>query len=188
MASFVPSQTDSRPTLPPLHALGLPDPRNTYELPGAHDSYDPHVQLQAAVEQMQLNDSQTQRSTYHGRVRQASVSSTTSSCTTSSRSSSPVAGSLPYPISDRISFKRTTFEDANAMMIVIPEVPPVPPLPGTPRTASNPAPGVWVVTGPAVELFRRHPERPVSKAARIHPYRISRISRHTPKPQPPPSA
>ncbi|CCL98758.1 uncharacterized protein FIBRA_00763 [Fibroporia radiculosa] len=166
MAFFVPH--DSRPILPPLHTLSLRDTTDEDELSSADDTYDSNDQC--------TPDSDIESTGSHWmRIRQTSISSTTSSCTVASRDTSPcdVRPSSTLTPSRNFSLVRTTMDKANAL-IVIPEVPSIPQLPGSERSSMSSAESArrgkaFLVVGPSIERFR-HPERRIAKGARVHPY------------------
>jgi hypothetical protein len=120
------------------------------------------------------------------RPRQSSILSSTSSCATitpdSPRHSSPIferGSSTPPPSqvsTNGFSLVVTSFEKANAFVIVPPYVPNISCLSraNTPPSSSNSKPRrnqALLLVGPAVDYFR-HSRMQIAKGARVHPYRI----------------
>ncbi|OCH89200.1 hypothetical protein OBBRIDRAFT_32973 [Obba rivulosa] len=163
---------DTRPTLPSIHTLSLPDIRRRPKVDDLND----------------FDDLPTQRISrpraLYARPRNPSVSSEVSS---SSRASSPTdtlpsaVPSFPFPGSN-FSLVPTTFEHANAVVVV----PPPSLLPAsdgsyrsrspTPATPTSPVDTArrgkaFLVVGQAMEQLR-HSQRRLAQGARVHPYRI----------------
>ncbi|PSR70736.1 hypothetical protein PHLCEN_2v13356 [Hermanssonia centrifuga] len=188
-----PAGTGIRPTLPSLHTLGLLNAltlNESMESPLAESLLPRHETKSEPYRR--LDNSRWQR------VRQASISSTTSSCTTlTSRSISPcysenlnstrssTSPPPPYVPAGSFSLILTSFEKADAFVVVPPpEAPYVPNISALSRTSasSNTPKGnaqrspALLLVGPAVE-YLRHPRLRIAKGARIHPYRV--IPRHS---------
>ncbi|KAH9833149.1 uncharacterized protein C8Q71DRAFT_191647 [Rhodofomes roseus] len=168
MANFLPPR-DTRPSLPPLHSLGLPYPLVRAEQ-SAYDSYDSNDRL--SPETTQPYSART-----WARGRQSSVSSTTSSCTAPSRAGSPSDTRALAPSPEGFTLLLTTMDKANAL-IVVPQIPPVPQLPSPPPTPTSSSAArssrtvrPLLITGPMVEHFKQNHTR-ISQVARMHPYRM----------------
>ncbi|KAI0935120.1 hypothetical protein AcV7_004014 [Taiwanofungus camphoratus] len=179
MASSLPHCPDTRPTLPPIHTLGLPY-MSPIGVPNLHDFHDPNDFSNIVPADVNRDWS---------RSRQTSVSSTLSSGASSSRSVSPCDA---QPSSLRSSFTasfpgfslvRTTFDNANAIIVVPPPIAPhtsddsdgSPSSPTLPPLDNSERGKAFLLVGPAVEHLR-HPQRRITKGARMHPYRITRRS------------
>ncbi|EPS93364.1 hypothetical protein FOMPIDRAFT_1020614 [Fomitopsis schrenkii] len=171
MADF--TQPNARPSLPPLHTLGLPYPLVRSEQPAAYDSYDSDND-RLSPETMQPGPARP-----WARGRQSSVSSTTSSCTAPSRSGSPTDAPPLAPKTIGFTLLLTTMDKADAL-IVVPQVPPVPQLPSPPPSPSSQCQSVpppprtirpLLITGPMVNTFKQNHTR-ISRIARMHPYRM----------------
>ncbi|EMD35308.1 hypothetical protein CERSUDRAFT_124656 [Gelatoporia subvermispora B] len=170
MASQSSQSNDARPTLPSIHTLALLDIRR--RRPVMDDLND-------------LDDLRTPRISRplssHLRPRNASISS---EITSSSRSSSPTERapialpSFPFP-GTNFCLVRTTFEQANAIVVVPPLLlSPVSEDSSRSRSLSPTSPTetarrgkAFLVVGEAMEQLR-HSQRRLSKGARVHPYRI----------------
>ncbi|KZT64559.1 hypothetical protein DAEQUDRAFT_814910 [Daedalea quercina L-15889] len=168
MANFLPPCRDARPSLPPLHTLGLPYPLVRPEQPAGYDSYDSNDRLSPEA-------TQAYRNRPWARGRQSSVSSTTSSCTALSRSGSPSDSRSIAPSPEGFTLLLTTMDKANAL-IVVPQVPSVPQLPSPPPSPSCTPPSSrnirpLLITGPMVAHFKQNHTR-ISQVARMHPYRM----------------
>lgn len=158
---------DTRPTLPSIHTLSLPDIRR----PPRVDDLDDDL----PTPRISRTPSQQHQS------RNASLSSEVSS----SRSSSPTdavptatpSPTFPFPGSN-FCLRRTTFENADAFVVIPP--PSLSPSETTgsqsPTSTSSPTEATrrgqaFLVVGEAMEQLR-HPQRRLVRGARIHPYRI----------------
>ncbi|KAG6377397.1 hypothetical protein JVT61DRAFT_15194 [Boletus reticuloceps] len=150
----------SRPTLPPLHSLNLP--RGGIPLPRIHELYDLHdhsrrdlhLNLPNGHEQPPIPQLVTPRTP-------SSSDSYLRPCTNTP--ASPVVAtpltptSWPFP-PHKIRLVPTTFENANAVILVPPPHVPLQPV---------------LLVGSAVERLR-HPRRQLPEGVRIHPYRVAR--------------
>ncbi|KAI0724971.1 hypothetical protein C8Q72DRAFT_889352 [Fomitopsis betulina] len=161
MANFTP-RTDARPTLPPLHTLGLPYPLVRSAQPAAYEPYEPD------------NDRLSPETTLPrpwARGRQSSVSSVSSSCTAPSRSGSPADAAPPVPKTIGFTLLLTTMDKADAL-IVVPQMPHLPSPPPSPSSMSAPRTvRPLLITGPMVDTFKQNHTR-ISRIARMHPYRM----------------
>ncbi|KAH9946882.1 hypothetical protein B0H21DRAFT_741445 [Amylocystis lapponica] len=120
------------------------------------------------------------------RPRQTSVSSSVSSRTaSSSRPVSPSDSTTtdPRPMPN-FSLVRTTFDKANALIVVGPlaalDASSRSPSPTTSPADRSRRGQAFLLIGPAMEQLR-HPQRRLAKGARVHPYRIvpGRTARRT---------
>ncbi|KAK0192714.1 hypothetical protein F5146DRAFT_1041169 [Armillaria mellea] len=104
--------------------------------------------------------------------RQASVSSTSSRTPSSPPSRHP---SLTSPSGIRFRLVPCTLDAADAVVVVPPpDAPYIPPLSALQTSAGHAPPSqALFLVGPALQQFRQ-PYRPLSKGARVHPYRILR--------------
>ncbi|OAX41287.1 hypothetical protein K503DRAFT_863983 [Rhizopogon vinicolor AM-OR11-026] len=155
------SSASVRPTLPPLHTLDLP--RGKTQLPPIDELYDSH-EFKRQVPRLHIPTHQN---------RHVSISSSTSS-RTPSPTPSPFSPSRPSTAGGKCTKIRlvpTTFEHADAIVLVLPpDAPHMYPLSGI--TNLKPAQPLLLV-GPALQHLR-HPQRQIAKGARLHPYRIVR--------------
>lgn len=114
----------------------------------------------------------------HQRNRQTSVSSSiteTSRCSSMSPPPSDVNGLSPPTsnVDSRYRLVRSTFENADAVLIVPPPSAPfVPPLSSIARAPKGQG---LLLVGEAMHQHLRHPQRNLAKGARMHPYRIVRV-------------
>ncbi|KAG5636836.1 hypothetical protein H0H81_006663 [Sphagnurus paluster] len=171
-----------RPTLPPLHTLGLPNPATTLHELSYDNSSCPRLHIPLCHRrQTSVCSSNTSRS-----------SSPTLFDSSSSRSSSPstdVEVSPPTPVLSisplsrlpnqtpspmppvRFRLEPCSLEDAQAIVLIPP--PCAPAVPSTLTTAPAPKKQqALLLVGHSMEYFR-HPQRQLAKGARIHPYRIA---------------
>ncbi|KAI0697032.1 hypothetical protein BC835DRAFT_804535 [Cytidiella melzeri] len=184
-----------RPMLPPLHTLGLPTmlENDDYSSREADDSPTP----------------MPKDFMHWHRARQSSISSTTSSCTTSTSATEYPPNSSPVFSRDSItpppgrvstntfSLVLTSFDKANAFVVVPPAQPHVPNISSLSRTNASISPSkpksrrnqALLLVGPAVE-YLRHPRMRIAKGARVHPYRIvpNTQQRSSTSPEPSPTA
>ncbi|EAU89556.1 hypothetical protein CC1G_02445 [Coprinopsis cinerea okayama7 len=175
MSSF--KRTSERPTLPSIHTLDLPF------VPKASSSYDTSGKSD--------RDIWAPRSRYAHGLRKSSTSSSTTSMSRSpspsypsSRASSPASSSassdsfFPSPPTSatmpagQVRLVPCSFEEANAIIVM-------------PTTSTNSAPSSTgktsqqqqqplLLVGSAMQQYvkLRHPQREMSKNARVHPYKI----------------
>jgi len=165
-----------RPTLPSLRSLDLPTPslREKMELlrfNDTHDSYECSTPTR-----------------FQPRNRQTSISSSVTATSRSSSMSPPpsdfsapssglIKTSSPTPVdAPRYRLVRSTFENADAVLIVPPPTAPfVPPLSSSATPANNFQKGQGLLlVGSAMRHHLRYPQRNIARGARIHPYRIVR--------------
>ncbi|KAI0346377.1 hypothetical protein BDW22DRAFT_1352434 [Trametopsis cervina] len=165
-----------RPMLPPLHTLGLPTLQdfNDRSPSGLDDSPTPMPRDFIR---------------WH-RARQSSISSTTSSCTSTTSTETPLNAipvcnrDSPTPPPNHVSTNSfslvlTSFEKANAFVVVPPPQQYVPGISSLARASASVSPSkpksrrnqALLLVGPAVE-YLRHPRMRIAKGARVHPYRI----------------
>ncbi|KAH7926162.1 hypothetical protein BV22DRAFT_1046279 [Leucogyrophana mollusca] len=172
MAQCAPS-TSTRPTLPPLHTLGLPIGKASAQLPHIDELYDSYD-----------FDRQTPRlhiASQYPHARQASISSSRTPSPTPSisplRSTRPtLSHSTLGQVPAKIRLVPTTLEKADAVVVVPPpNAPHIPPLSGMSPTTMKQGQQALLLVGPALQHLR-HPQRQLAKGARIHPYRIVRGS------------
>ncbi|KAH7913297.1 hypothetical protein BJ138DRAFT_1178154 [Hygrophoropsis aurantiaca] len=173
MAQCAPS-TSARPTLPPLHTLGLPIGKAGTRLPHIDELYDAYdLNHQTSHSHISHKYPQSRQ------TRKVSISSSTSSRTPSPTPSiSPLRATrpnLPHPTliqkATKIRLVPTTLEDADAIVFVPPQTASLPGASATTPVSQNQQP--LLLVGPALAHLR-HPQRQLAKGARIHPYRIVR--------------
>ncbi|KAF8068957.1 hypothetical protein FPV67DRAFT_1780361 [Lyophyllum atratum] len=178
-----------RPTLPPLHTLGLPNP-SARMIDSFHElSYDNpscprlHIPNWRRARQVSTSSSMTSRSpsppifdSSSSRSSSPSTASDDSLPSTPVLSISPLSSRLPHtttPLTNPLRFRLEpcTLDEAQAIVLIPPPcAPPVPSL-------TNPTPTpqkkqqALLLLGPSMQYFR-HPQRQLAKGARIHPYRI----------------
>ncbi|EDR08093.1 uncharacterized protein LACBIDRAFT_297776 [Laccaria bicolor S238N-H82] len=172
--SIVTSFACERPTLPPLHTLNLP--HLTRKPAFSYDSYEP----QSSCPRLHVPQK------YHRSSSTSTIASTSSpshslSCSPlslrPSRSNSPnmAASTITTPthtMTRKLRLIPCSLETADAVILVTsPDAPYIPLKAGS----DNPNPNALLLVGPALEKFR-HPQRTITKGARVHPYRFA----HTP--------
>ncbi|KAF9528367.1 hypothetical protein CPB83DRAFT_854488 [Crepidotus variabilis] len=162
---------EAKISLPPLHTLNLPS-ISRHSSSNVH--YEPFNNLKFYP--LTLNNLQ------HGHGRNVSSSS---SCTVVSRNPSPTPSSDSESDSSSDAESSTKFrlvpcplEEADAAILVPPQDTPLAPRSTNYVARNGKGKGVLLV-GPALEHVR-HPQRPLAKGARLHPYRIVRGSRSPP--------
>ncbi|RDB30025.1 hypothetical protein Hypma_014140 [Hypsizygus marmoreus] len=184
-----------RPTLPPLHSLGLPNPpvwmaqdlNALYDSPYEHSSC-PHLHIPRwpRARNVSTSSSTTSRS-------DSPALSEFSAATPSTRPSTPgddvVCPSTPvlsispfsptpatfrpspYLPGERFRLEPCKLEDAQAIIVHPPPTAPFIPSPTNPTPPPSKNAGPLLIVGPLLQHFR-HPQRPLTKGARVRPYRI----------------
>ncbi|KAJ7871519.1 hypothetical protein B0H14DRAFT_2570843 [Mycena olivaceomarginata] len=152
MSSY--SSSSERPTLPPLHTLNLL-PASYAQRRGSspYDSYERPCQ-RFNVPQHSWSRRRVSTSTSSSTSRTPSPTPSDASSTSSTSPSS----------SSKLKLVPSSFEDADAIIVIPP--PGAPHVPGT-----RPGRGL-LLTGPALEHLR-HPQRQIAKGTRLHPYRFA---------------
>ncbi|KAJ6584567.1 hypothetical protein B0H19DRAFT_1249530 [Mycena capillaripes] len=162
MSSY--SSSSERPTLPPLHTLNLlPAPCAQHRKRGSpYDSYERTCPRLNVPQHSWPYARRVSTSTSSSTSRTPSPSPSDTSSRTSS-SSSPTS-----PSKQKLTLVPSSFEDAEAIVVI----PPPGAAHGRGQSQS------LLLTGLALEHLR-HPQRPLAKGTRLHPYRFARTSRRT---------
>ncbi|KAJ7164728.1 hypothetical protein C8R43DRAFT_239059 [Mycena crocata] len=165
MSSYSSSSASERPTLPPLHTLNLL-PKSFNQQGRGRSTYDSYESPSCP----RLNV--PQRSwPYDRRVSMTSSTSRTPSPTPSDASSS-ASSSPTSPSKSKLTLIPSSFEDAEAIIVIPPPgAPQIPGMSSVRGVHSKPGQGL-LLTGPALELLR-HPQRQIAKGTRLHPYRFA---------------
>ncbi|KAF8551660.1 hypothetical protein OG21DRAFT_1512495 [Imleria badia] len=131
----------TRPTLPPLHTLDLP----RGDIPRMHDSDD------------------LSRWNPHSNCHQCTAFPQTPAPCLRPRTNAPAGTPTPTAFPARkIRLVPTSFENADAVVLVLP-----------PSVPNAPPPQPLLLVGPALARLR-HPQGQLARGARVHPYRIAR--------------
>ncbi|GLB42288.1 hypothetical protein LshimejAT787_1103030 [Lyophyllum shimeji] len=180
-----------RPTLPPLHTLGLPNP-SVRMTDAPHElSYDDlscprlHIPQWRHARQVSASSSMTSRSP------SPPIFDSSSSCasspptepedelpTTPVLSISPLSSRLPHSTSLhnttplRFRLEPCTLDEAQAIVLIPPPSAPFVPSTSNPTPTPQQKQQALLLIGPSLQYFR-HPQRQLAKGARIHPYRIA---------------
>ncbi|KAF5379078.1 hypothetical protein D9615_005971 [Tricholomella constricta] len=179
--------SSERPTLPPLHSLGLPNP-SAGTTNALHElSYDnpscPHLHIPQwrHARQVSSSSSTTSRSTsptlFDSSSSRASSPSTdpeSSAPSTPVLSISPLSSRVPSTASPnmpplRFRLEPCTLDEAQAIVLIPP--PSAPFVPSTSTPAPQKKQQALLLLGPSMQY--RNPQRQLAKGARIHPYRIA---------------
>lgn len=168
---------EARPILPPIHTLDLPFLSRTELSNVQYDNY--YNSLTVSMYFVRMGSysksfflQQPFSTSSHGRH-----VFTSSSCTSVSRNTSPSLSDCESDSSSETSDSLTklrlepcSLDDADAIILIRPEE-------QSSNYVSRQGKGRGVLlVGPALQQVR-HPQRPLAKGARIHPYRIVRGSR-----------
>ena len=190
-----------RPMLPPFHALGLPtavksDGQLSHDPNGVDSPVSKLLIIQVDSLHKLLQNSSSTDSIHWKCTRQKSLTVLSSPNMRYRCNSSPCLDrNTPTPPPDHMSTNGfslvlTTFENANAFVVVPAPQPYVPGISNLSRTNSSVSSSrtksrrnqAFLLIGPAVENFRRSRTR-VTKGTRVHPYRIvSNTQRRPPTP------
>ncbi|KAG8216901.1 hypothetical protein J3R82DRAFT_7174 [Butyriboletus roseoflavus] len=154
----------NRPTLPPLHTLGLP--RGDIPPPRTHESYDPNdVNRLPLVPFRQPNYPQRHQPLISPFAASEELTSPTAYLRPRTNTPAPASASpsplMPFP-SARVRLSPTSLENADAVVLIAP-----------PPAGNAPPPQPLLLVGPALQRLRQR-ERQVEKGTRVHPYRIIR--------------
>ncbi|KAJ6500399.1 hypothetical protein C8R45DRAFT_977512 [Mycena sanguinolenta] len=143
--------SSERPTLPPLHTLNLL-PASYAQRRGSspYDSYERPCQ-RLNVPQSSWSRRRVSTSSSETSRTPSPTPSGVSSCSSASSNSSPTSPSK------KLTLVPSSFEDAQAIVVIPP--------PGTPGQG-------LLLMGPALEHLR-HPQRRIAKGTRLHPYRFA---------------